>query len=84
MHAFSKGKTPNLIVSNTPIDGSFFNEEIYADVYERFGGYLVCECPAEIRDLLLYKLNGFEQISDFALKLTSISIAEETQESLAS
>ena len=66
MHTFMKGKEPTQIVSSAPVDGSAFNEELFADAYERYGGFLVCTCEPTQRDALLHRLNAFEQITQFA------------------
>jgi hypothetical protein len=74
MTTFMKGKTPEQIVSTSPINGDGFDEAVFADAYESYGGFPVCICSPENRDALLKRLNAYEQIAKFALELENADI----------
>lgn len=74
MLTFMKGKEPNMIVTTAPVDGSAFNEEMFADAYEKYGGFLVCTCEPVSRDAIIHRLNAYEQITFFA---NAVAKAEE-------
>lgn len=75
MLTFMPGKEPNMIVTTAPVDGSAFNEEMFAEVYERFGGFLVCTCEPSNRDAIIHRLNAYEQITHFANEVVKAAAA---------